>query len=76
MNYKAVIFDLDGVIVDTELYWELLNEELCRDLGIKNAKQFYEDNLGLNNTDAIRLVTEKYKSSLSEEEVRERYLKL
>jgi HAD superfamily hydrolase (TIGR01509 family) len=33
MPVEAVIFDMDGVLVDSEVYWKLSREEFARDLG-------------------------------------------
>ncbi|MEQ8676323.1 MAG: HAD family phosphatase [Aggregatilineales bacterium] len=33
MTIQAVIFDMDGVLVDSEVYWGISREEFARDLG-------------------------------------------
>ena len=75
MKYKAIIFDFDGVLIDTELYWKLLNDDYCLALGIKDHEEFYKDSLGLNTTDSAKLIIKKYNPNLLEEEVRRIQLK-
>lgn len=33
MKFQTVIFDMDGVLVDSEVYWEQARQEYARDLG-------------------------------------------
>ena len=35
MNYKAIIFDMDGTIIDTEHIWKQATKELITSHGIE-----------------------------------------
>ena len=43
MKYKAVIFDLDGTIIDTNAIWRQLTTEMLMSKGIEITKSLEED---------------------------------
>ncbi len=48
--FKAVIFDMDGVIIDSEPFHDLVNRELFRRLGIVVADIDYRAYIGTSHT--------------------------
>ena len=69
---KAVIFDFDGVLVDSELlHFEAFNHILLP-LNVKMSKQQYFDKyLGLSDEELIRTVNKEQKLILSESQVKQ-----
>ena len=74
MNQKAIIFDLDGVIVDTAKYHYLAWKELADELGFEFTKAHNERLKGVSRVRSLEILLEIGKVQLSNEE-KERYLK-
>jgi len=72
---KAVIFDMDGLLIDTEPYWQTTEREVFGDLGIKITEQMQMATYGLRSDEVIRYYygLEPWKKE-SLEEVEERYI--
>lgn len=65
-DFDAVIFDMDGTMVDNVYYHFLAWQELCRKRGIKLTRQEYNNKLsGRKNNDSLKIV---FGSDLSSEE--------
>jgi beta-phosphoglucomutase len=64
---RAVIFDFDGVIIDSEiLHFRAFNEVLSP-FGVSITEQsYYEDYLGLTDCDCFKAVNSKYKLKLDD----------
>lgn len=46
MELKAVIFDMDGVLIDSELYWRMAEYSVLTDLNVKLNFADYKKNIG------------------------------
>ncbi len=58
---KAVIFDLDGVIIDSEpFHWEV-NKKIFRDLGIDVSPEEYQNYIGVSNTNMWAELKKKHR---------------
>jgi HAD superfamily hydrolase (TIGR01509 family) len=68
-NLKATIFDMDGVLVDSEMHWVKVESELYPNLGVKYNDDFQQDILGLSLRDLIILIQEKYNPKLTKDEL-------
>lgn len=66
---KAVIFDMDGVIVDTEPIYGRVEKEMFSDLGLDIPDDEYSTFVGTSSRDTWNLLREKYKISLSVDEL-------
>ncbi len=67
-NYKAVIFDLDGVLVDTAKYHFLAWKEIAKDLGFEFKKEDNERLKGVSRQRSLDILLEVGGVVLSEEE--------
>ncbi|MGL4606910.1 MAG: HAD family hydrolase [Eubacteriaceae bacterium] len=47
MKIKAVIFDMDGVLIDSEPIYNAIEKELYKDLGIEVSDEFMLQSLGM-----------------------------
>ena len=56
MKLGAVLFDFDGVIVDTEPIYDRLTRELLAELGVHPPPQLFDRLRGLRAADEWRLV--------------------
>lgn len=71
---KAVIFDMDGLLIDTEPYWQATEREVFGDLGIKITEQMQVATYGLRSDEVIRYYYGQFPwKEESLEEVEERY---
>lgn len=69
---KAVIFDFDGVLVDSELLHYEAFSHILSPLNVKMSKQQYFDKyLGLSDEELIRTVNKEQKLILSESQVKQ-----
>ncbi len=68
MNIKAVIFDMDGLLVDSELFWETEEKRIWKNFGIEFTEKMRREILGHKLTD-IAKIAKKYKENISEQEV-------
>lgn len=71
---KAVIFDMDGLLIDTEPYWQLTERKVFGELGIDITEKMQVATYGLRSDEVVRYWYDHRpwkKESL--EEVEERY---
>ena len=52
-EYEAVIFDMDGVLIDSEPLWKVAMEKVFSDLGCKLAKTDFQKTVGLRIDEVI-----------------------
>lgn len=55
-SIKGVIFDLDGVITDTEEYHYLAWKEIAEEVGISIDRAFNENLKGISRTESLELI--------------------
>lgn len=63
---KAVIFDMDGVILDSEPFWKEAEIRLFNSLGVPLTEEMCETTTGMRLVDVIKLWHEKYPWDLKE----------
>jgi len=69
MKYRAIIFDLDGVICHTDRYHYLAWKQLADKLGIYFDEQINHRLRGVSRMDSLNIILERYKGKpLSEDE--------
>ncbi len=59
-NTKAVIFDMDGVIVDTEKYWKQAEYEVFTSLGVKVTDNYSEMTKSMTTSEVTKFWYAKY----------------
>jgi sugar-phosphatase len=57
---KAVIFDMDGVILDSEPFWEEAEIKIFNSLGVPLTEELCETTTGMRLVDVVKLWHEKY----------------
>lgn len=58
--FEAVIFDMDGVIIDSEPLWEKTERLLLRNKGIEYDVNYRDKILGLNQKDSAALLKKEF----------------
>ena len=59
MPIEAVIFDMDGVLVDSEVYWDKARVEFARDRGLTWTDDFQRLAMGRSTVGWARVMQEK-----------------
>jgi HAD superfamily hydrolase (TIGR01509 family) len=59
MSFRAVIFDLDGVLADSEPWWNEIDAQLLREYGVTYYGEYHRDVLGVS----YRLAVDFYKKA-------------
>jgi HAD superfamily hydrolase (TIGR01549 family) len=57
---KAVIFDMDGVLIDSEPFHLVVNEKIFADLGINLSEDEYHSYIGTTHKDMWRTIKERH----------------
>src|SRR5438270_5736439 len=58
--FHAVIFDLDGVLADSEPWWNEIDAKLLAEHGVTYRGEYHRDVLGVNYRLAIEFYREKF----------------
>src|SRR5947209_4099136 len=59
MSFRAVIFDLDGVLADSEPWWNEIDKKLLAEYGVTYRGEYHRNVLGIS----YRLAVEFYKKA-------------
>ena len=59
-KFKAIILDMDGVMIDSEPVWEKTESILLKTKGIEYHKDYREKIVGLNQTDSAKLIIKTF----------------
>ncbi len=68
MNLQAVVFDMDGLMVDSESLAEWAWSEVLLGYGHRLDEQTFRDILGLRVADSSRVICDKYQLPISSEQ--------
>lgn len=66
---KAVIFDLDGVIIDSEPIYLQINKKVLRHFGIASSTEDFNQSVGMTTVGTFTMLKEKYQFSYSIEDL-------
>ncbi|MGH7982673.1 MAG: HAD hydrolase-like protein, partial [Candidatus Udaeobacter sp.] len=47
MSFRAIIFDLDGVLADSEPWWNEIDAQLLREYGVTYRGEYHREVLGV-----------------------------
>src|SRR5699024_3774786 len=76
---QTVIFDMDGVIIDSEPIHMKVEQEVFHELGINITEKDHQKFVGISGEEMIRNISGKYQLEVTAEEIlkemRSRYLK-
>jgi len=67
-NFKAVIFDMDGVIVDSEPHWEKYETEILKKTVGRWTKKNQKELLGLSLKDTYKFLKKYHHLSISQKQ--------
>ncbi len=69
MPIEAVIFDMDGILVDSEVYWKAVREEFARDHGREWTMDDHKRAMGRNTVEWAEQMAERLQVGMSREEI-------
>lgn len=69
MTIKAVLFDMDGVLLDSEPLHEVINSEIYRELGISVDAKLVSEFVGRTSNDRWKRIIERFSLDRTVEEL-------
>src|SRR4029077_19126128 len=70
--FRAVIFDLDGVLADSEPWWNEIDSKLLAEYGVSYRGEYHRDVLGVSYRLAVEFYKKAFGLSASVEELMQR----
>src|SRR3989440_1092066 len=72
-RFRAIIFDLDGILADSEPWWNKIDAQLLREYGEKNYHgQYHREVLGVSYRLAVEFYKKKFDISAPTKELMRR----
>lgn len=71
-TFRAIIFDLDGVLADSEPWWNKIDAQLLREYGATYHGEYHREVLGVSYPIAIEFYKKKFGISAPTEEMMKR----
>lgn len=68
-RFKAVLFDMDGIIIDSEIYWEKIELKYAAGKGIKYSQKYHRDIMALSPPELAEVLQKKYGLSETVEQI-------
>ncbi len=59
-NFQAVLFDMDGIIIDSEIYWEKIEKEYARLKGLKYTDAYQRAIMALSEREMAEVLRARY----------------
>jgi HAD superfamily hydrolase (TIGR01509 family) len=72
MSFRAVIFDLDGVLADSEPWWNEIDKKLLAEYGVTYRGEYHRNVLGVSYQLAVEFYKKAFGLSVSTEEMMRR----
>ncbi len=72
LPFRAVIFDLDGVLADSELWWNQIDAKLLAEYGLSYRGEYHRNVLGVSYRLAVEFYKNAFHISASVEELMRR----
>jgi HAD superfamily hydrolase (TIGR01509 family) len=72
MSFSAVIFDLDGVLADSESWWNEIDKKLLAEYGVTYHSEYHRNVLGVSYRLAVEFYKKAFDLSVPTEEMMRR----
>ncbi|MFI3207691.1 MAG: HAD family phosphatase [Eubacteriales bacterium] len=73
-NIKAVIFDLDGTLIDSMWVWHAVDDVYAEKYNIVKPDDFYEVMEGMSYTEVAQYFQDEFKLDMTVEEIKQEWL--
>jgi 16S rRNA pseudouridine516 synthase len=74
--FRAIIFDLDGVLADSEPTWDEIDAQLLSEYGVKYRGEYHREVLGVSYQGSVEFFKKTFKISAPTEEMMKRREKI
>ncbi|HEY6071428.1 MAG TPA: HAD family phosphatase [Chthoniobacterales bacterium] len=75
-TFRAVIFDLDGVLADSEPTWDEIDAQLLGEYGVKYRGEYHREVLGVSYRGSVEFFKKTFNISVPTEEMMKRREKI
>lgn len=59
-RFKAVLFDMDGIVIDSEIYWEKIEKKYARIKGLKYTEAYRREIMALSERELAEVLRARY----------------
>lgn len=59
-RFKAIFFDMDGIMIDSEVYWEKIEEKYAKTRGIKYTASYHRQIMALSPEELAKVLRSQY----------------
>lgn len=60
-QFKAAFFDMDGILIDSELYWTKIEKKFAEKYGLTYNQNYRREIMGLSEIELAQIVRQKFK---------------
>lgn len=68
-QFKAVLFDMDGILINSELYWTKIENQFAKKYGLNYNQGYRRQIMGLSEIELAQIMRQKFKVKKSVKQI-------
>lgn len=68
-QFNAAFFDMDGILIDSELYWTEIEKKIARKYGLVYNQNYRREIMGLSEIELAQIMRQKFKVKKSVKQI-------